>query len=112
MAEVLASQARSIADAANGISDRCLGVSEVPAAPCAEVSAMGMHAEPVAIQVWMSTIRARNVLHFIPKYRTDHIVDGVDLRNHNSFFRTTIAEDLDCSLRAVHALIAAGILRV
>src|ERR1035438_1971543 len=64
-------------DTHDRIADPPHTVLEVLSAASAEVPSVGMHAEPVLIQMWPAAIGAGDKAHRKAEHRTDHVIDRV-----------------------------------
>jgi len=60
------------------IADGSGGIPESSATRGAKVSLVRMHAEPIAVEMSLATMRTENLLHPQAKDRTYHVVDRIN----------------------------------
>jgi hypothetical protein len=74
------------------------------------MAAVRVDAEPVFIEMRISTIGAPDVTHIESEYAADHVVHGIDFRNQQAFRRKLVANQPDCPIGGVYVFVPVGIL--
>src|SRR5690349_21098917 len=91
------------------IADRDHGISELSAASRAQMPPVRVNAKPVFVEMRISTKRADDFPHLVPKDAGNHVVDRVELAKLNfvDVGTVSIAEDHP-SVSFVEGLLATG----
>lgn len=79
--------AAGLSNAADGVSDRGLQILEVSPARTAQVTAVGMGAEPVGIEMRVAAMRAHDMAHLDAKHGARHEMHGVGLGDQDAALR-------------------------
>ena len=101
---VMLADAEGVADSDDRVADPGHAVVEVLPAAGAQVPAVRVYGEPILVQVRSAAVGAGDESHREAEDRADHVVDRVELADHDALFRQTPPEELHGPVRPVRVL--------